>query len=112
MDVSDLNRNSSAVLFDASPAGDGKRVDVGVDGWTPKIIKEMVLTPAHIRRANTFDPTTDRSEKQEESSTSTKTARRPRSSSPAVRSGAYQMNIAYALHLILLWSLERRSAPY
>eukprot|EP01043_Picozoa_sp_COSAG02_P048156 COSAG02_NODE_4700_length_5079_cov_1134.378112_3_plen_132_part_00 len=111
VDVSDLNRNSSAVLFDASPAGDGKKVDVGVDGWTPKVIKEMVLTPAHIRRANTFDPTTDRSEKQEDSSTSTKTARRRRSSSPAARGGAYQMNIAYALRLTLTRNLESCCAP-
>ncbi len=106
MDVSELNRNSSAVLFDASPAGDAKRVDVGVDGWTPKVIKEMVLTPAHIRRANTFDPTTDRSEKQEDSSTSTKTARRRQSSSPSARGAAYQMNIAYALRLTLTQESE------
>ena len=112
VDVTALNRNSSAVLFDASPAGDRKRVDVGVDGWTPKIIKEMVLTPAHIRRANTFDPTTDRSEKQEESSTSTKTARRRQSSSPAARSGAYQMNIAYALLFAVPQSLRSPVASY
>ena len=95
MDVRDLNRNTSAVLFDDAQSGAGKRVDVGVAGWTPKIIKEVVLTPAHIRRASTFDPTTDRSDEQEDSATSTKTARRRRSASPGARSnGAYQLNLA------------------
>lgn len=95
MDVSDLNRNTSAVLFDDAQSGGGKRVDVGVAGWTPKTIKEVLLTPAHIRRANTFDPTTDRSDEQEDSTTSTKTSRRRRSASPGTRSNAaYQMNLA------------------
>jgi len=96
LDVGALNSTTSAVLFgdgpDASPA---RRVDVGVDGWTPKMIKEVVLTPAHIRRARTFDPTTDRSELQEQSSgTPTGSARRRRRSSPAATKQAYQLNIA------------------
>jgi hypothetical protein len=33
-----------------------RRVDVGRPGETPREIKEVLLTPAEIRRARTFDP--------------------------------------------------------
>ena len=35
-------------------AAAGLRANVGVPGATPKEVKEMILTPADIRRANTF----------------------------------------------------------
>ena len=90
---------------DASPDAE-KRVDTGVDGWTPKIIKEMVLTPAHIRRANTFDPTEARAERRREAEASgTPTKSRSKSPGGAARGsdgGAYQLNIADAGLLVVI----------
>ena len=92
---------------DASPDAQ-KRVDTGTDGWTPKIVKEMVLTPAHIRRANTFDPGSSEARASRRSDAEAKgTPTKSRSKSPGGKArssdgGAYQLNIADAGLLIVI----------
>ena len=101
-------------LFGGDPPGASpdakKHVNTGVDGWTPKIIKEMVLTPAHIRRANTFDPTEARAERRREAEANgTPMKIRSRSPGGAPRGdggGAYQLNIADAGLLVVICSPE------
>ena len=92
-------------------AASGRAVDVGVAGWTPKEIKEMILTPAHIRRANTFDPTEQSPEERREESCGTPQKKKPRKrkaarkGSPGVGGDAYQLNMADAgILLVVLYA--------
>ena len=96
---------------EAAAAASGRAVDVGVAGWTPKEIKEMILTPAHIRRANTFDPTEQSPEERREESSGTPQKRKPRKrkaarkGSPGVGGDAYQLNMADAgILLVVLYA--------
>ena len=88
----------------------GRAVDVGVAGWTPKEIKEMILTPAHIRRANTFDPTEQSPEERREESSGTpqkkpRKRKAARKGSPGVGGDAYQLNMADAgILLVVLYA--------
>ena len=93
---------------EAAASASGRAVDVGVAGWTPKEIKEMILTPAHIRRANTFDPTEQSPEERREESSGTpqkkQRKRKARKGSPGV-GGAYQLNMADAgILLVVLYA--------
>ena len=91
-------------------AASGRAVDVGVAGWTPKEIKEMILTPAHIRRANTFDPTEQSPEERREESSGTpqkkpRKRKAARKGSPGVGGDAYQLNMADAgILLVVLYA--------
>ena len=96
---------------EAAAAASGRAVDVGVAGWTPKEIKEMILTPAHIRRANTFDPTEQSPEERREESSGTPQKKQPRKrkaarkGSPGVGGDAYQLNMADAgILLVVLYA--------
>ena len=94
----------------AAEAASGRAVDVGVAGWTPKEIKEMILTPAHIRRANTFDPTEQSPEERREESSGTpqkkpRKRKAARKGSPGVGGDAYQLNMADAgILLVVLYA--------
>ena len=94
----------------AASAASGRAVDVGVAGWTPKEIKEMILTPAHIRRANTFDPTEQSPEERREESSGTpqkkpRKRKAARKGSPGVGGDAYQLNMADAgILLVVLYA--------
>ena len=97
----------------AASAASGRAVDVGVAGWTPKEIKEMILTPAHIRRANTFDPTEQSPEERREESSGTpqkkpRKRKAARKGSPGVGGDAYQLNMADAgILLVVLYAAFR-----